>query len=261
MCFKRRDMIRVNFIILIISFFYLHPARANESQACDENVISAVAGWAKLKGEAHPVVSGACKAMPGKADTIIAAIAFDENGMPAEEGGVKIEVIALLKNGGVLAATRKEITEDSSTSVGQSSYTIDTAPYRISPDVRAFGVIFDSASRGPSCPEYFAGRELTLWVKEGDKLRPVFGTNLYGWINLDNNWCNKKFESASFTISVEKTTSHGFADLLLTAHVARVKDADGEYVETNKRTVKKVFHYDGVSYGTDMFNEFWYPKL
>jgi len=67
------------------------------------------------------------------------------------------------------------------------------------------------------------------------------------------------------TISVEKTSSHGFADLAITAHVTEVCNQDDEFSDTGKRTVRKVVKYDGQSYDSSI-HQFWqlppsdYPK-
>ncbi len=143
------------------------------------------------------------------------------------------------------------------------SYRIDTAPYRLSPDVRAFGVVFTSSARGPSCPDANTGEELTLWVREGGRIRPVFGTNLYGWVSVEGDACgpgtgDARSEDARMTIAVEKTSSHGFADLSITAHITKTQRKNGDYSDTGKRTARTIVHYDGKSYGIDMFRNFWY---
>lgn len=55
-----------------------------------------------------------------------------------------------------------------------------------------------------------------------------------------------------------KTSSHGFADLSITAHVTETQRKDGSYSETGKRTARTIVKYDGKSYGIDMFRDFWY---
>lgn len=253
-------MLKCFLCTLMLSFGYVGSVFSKETQACSDDVIAAVADWAKINTQNHPDISDACKVMPDKTDTTIAVAAFDVKSSPADDYGTKLQIVAIIKNGQVLTADRKEITEDSMTVVGEGSYTIDTAAYRLSPDTRAFGVIFDSDARGGSCPDYYAERELTLWVHDGNKLRAVLGTNLYGWVNLDDAWCNKKSESAHITLSVGKTINHGFYDLTLAAHVVKAEENNGEYTESGSRVIRKRLHYDGKTYGSDMFREFWYPK-
>ncbi|VWC19200.1 multidrug ABC transporter ATPase [Burkholderia lata] len=241
--------------------------QAADNQACDDATVVAVARWAGIanarlatRDTNRLVVASACKVMPNAPETTIAAVAFDslpKSKNPDESN--KLQVIALVEGGKVVAAERSVVEEDAATEIDASSYRIDTAPYRLSPDVRAFGVVFTSSARGPSCPDANASEELTLWVREGNRLRPVFGTNLAGWVNTDDKHAvcspggsDDAIVSATMTIGVEKTSSHGFADLSITARVDPPQRKD-------KRPVRTIVRYDGKSYGVDMYRNFWYP--
>jgi hypothetical protein len=250
---------------------FSNSARASEEQPCGDDVIASVAKWAGVKGKLAPwsddgglIAAASCKAMPDAPDTTIAAVAFDTNHVGPNSGGGDIrQIVALVKGGEVVAATRSTIEQDVLTEVG--SFHIDTAPYWLSPDVRAFGVVFDSSARGPSCADAAADQELTLYVREGRTLRPVFGTNLYGWVNTDPNSCGAGLEGehdadAYMTIAVGKTISHGFADLALSARVTRNDQKSQQRLETAKYTKRIVLHYDGKTYGVNMYRDFWYPS-
>ncbi|SFS04387.1 hypothetical protein SAMN05216570_1846 [Dyella sp. OK004] len=245
-------------------------AHADDAQPCDDGTIAAVARWAGIKGklvswdeQGGLIAAAACKAMPNAPGTMIAAIAFDTNHEgPGGDSGSKVQVIALVEAGKVVAADRSVIEEDALTAVG--SYRIDTAPYQLSPNVRAFGVVFTSSARGASCPDANAENELTLWIRDGDRLRAVMGTNLDGWTRVEGTACSAgtgdaRSESAHMTIAVEKTSSHGLADLSITAHITQTQRKNNEYSDTGKRTARTVLKYDGKSYGIDMFRNFWYP--
>jgi hypothetical protein len=250
---------------------FAQKAYADEVQTCDRQVIIAVARWAAIEGKLTSmaddgglIAAAACKVMPNAPQSTIAAVAFDANhGKPNSDTGRWTQVVALVESGKVVAANRSIIEEDTLTGVGANSYRIDVAPYRLSSEVRAFGVVFTSSGRGPSCPDASAEEELTLWVREGDSLRPVFGTNLRGWYVIEGCGCSmcngdSRSASADMTIGVEKTASHGFADLSITAHITlEQRKAGGESSETGKRTARTVLHYDGKSYGVDMFRRFW----
>ena len=263
-------MRRIVRFVPLLALLFAPWVHADDAQACGDDVVEAVARWGAVKGklvswdqdEDGLIAAAACKVMPNAPGTTIAAIAFDtkHEGRGGDTGS-KLQIVALVEAGKVVAAERAVIEEDAATAVG--SYRIDTAPYRLSPDVRAFGVVFTSGARGPSCPDASASDELTLWVREGQRLRAVFGTNLEGWVSVEGAACagagDARSESAHMTIAVEKTASHGFADLSLTAHITQAQRKNGEYADTGKRTVRTVLKYDGKSYGIDMFRDFWYP--
>lgn len=243
--------------------------QAADNQPCDDTAVTAVARWAGIasariatRDAGRLVISSACKVMPNAPQTTIAAVAFDS--LPKSKNpddSSKLQVIALVEGGKVVAAQRSVVEEDAATEIGESSYRIDTAPYRLSPDVRAFGVVFTSSARGPSCPDANASDELTLWVREGNRIRPVFGTNLYGWVSVEGEACgpgvgDARSEEARMTIAVEKSSSHGFADLSITAHITQTQRKDGDYSDTGERTARTIVKYDGKSYGIDMFRNF-----
>ncbi|RQR26115.1 multidrug ABC transporter ATPase [Burkholderia sp. Bp9143] len=245
--------------------------QAADNQPCDDAAITAVARWAGIasariatRDADRLVVASACKMMPDTPGTTIAAVAFDS--LPRSKNpdeSDKLQVIALVEGGKVVAANRSVVQEDAVTEIGENSYRIDTARYRLSPEVRAFGVVFTSSARGPSCPDANASDELTLWVREGNRIRPVFGTNLYGWVSVEGEACgpgagDARSEEAKMTIAVENTSSHGFADLSIAAHVTQTKREDGNYSDTGHRIARTVVKYDGKSYGIDMFRTFWY---
>ncbi|ABB12033.1 hypothetical protein [Burkholderia lata] len=245
--------------------------QAADSQVCGDDTVTAVARWAGIasarlatRDADRLVVASACKVMPNAPETTIAAVAFDS--LPKSKNpddSEKLQVVALVEGGKVVAAEKSVVQEDATTEIGENSYRIDTARYQLSPDLRAFGVVFTSSARGASCPDADADGELTLWVREGNHIRSVFGTNLRGWVSVEGESCgpgvgDASSEEARMTVAVDKTSSHGFADLSITAHITKTQRKDGEYSDTGKRTARTVVHYDGKTYGIDMFRNFWY---
>lgn len=239
-------------------------------QPCSDAAISAVARWAGVQGKLVSwdekgglIGAAACKPLPDAPGTTIAAIAFDtELEGPTQGDGNKLQVIALVEDGQVVAAHRSRIEEDATTAVGR--YEIDTARYHLAPGVRAFGTVFYSHALGSRCGDANTSRELTLWVREGRQLRPVLGTNLWGWVSIVGTPCMmdeelQRSQEAELSLAVEKTSSHGFADLALSARVTEHEARHGTRSERRQRRVRTVLRYDGQSYGSDMFRTFWYP--
>ena len=258
---------------LAVAFTPSAHALYEDKQPCDSGTVEAVARWAGVKGKLvswdEPdglIAAAACKVMPNAPGTTIAAIAFDINHEgPRRDDGNKMQIIALVEAGKVLVANRSTIVEDAITAVGD--YRIDTARYILSKDVRAFGVVFYSNVSGSRCAEGGASEELTLWIREGEHLRAIFGTNLSSWALIDGETCSLedndvRIQRSRMTIGIERTSSHGFADLSITAHVTEtLSNRDGDDSITGERTVRKVLKYDGQSYGPlNMFRTFWYPE-
>jgi hypothetical protein len=238
----------------LVVFVTLPNAYAEQERTCSDDVIATVARWAEISGDPAERVSAAtCKVMPNAPQTTIAVVAFD---IPSKklwpDQRAWLQAITLIENGKVVAGNRSTIEEDGLTAVGGYSYRIDTARYQLSPAVRAFGVVFSSDVVWPGAAQAYAGGELTLWIRDKDRLQPVFGTNLYGAISLDRYGLrsSENVIQASMTIGIEETSHHGFADLSITAHIEGYAD---------KRIARTIVRYDGKSYGIDMFQNFWYP--
>jgi hypothetical protein len=257
---KNHSMHKTFWLLALLVAAFMPSAHAHEKQwpsSCDGTTIKAVAAWAEVKGKA---ITEACTAMPNAPGTMIAAITFDfsHDEARAVDDGNYLHVYALVKASKVVAAYRFTA-EDNAV-----SYRIDTARYVLSKDIRAFGIVvrYNVNSR-PGCLDANDGGEiLTLWIREGEKLRPVFGINLDGWIRIEGEPCApRKSESARMTISTEKTASHGFADLAITAHVTQELCVDHEDCSvTEKRTARKIVKYDGKSYGSEYSSRFWWSQ-
>ncbi|MDR1849873.1 MAG: hypothetical protein LBQ75_07525 [Zoogloeaceae bacterium] len=269
-------------LLALLVAAFMPSAHANEAQPCDGETVKAVADWAgvegklvswdeELDGQWGLIAAAACKVMPNTPDTTIVAIAFDINHSGAPPlGGYEdlLQVIALVEAGKVIAANRAIFEQAINMIVGSNSYRIDTARYVLSGDVRAFGIVFDPFSPNEKCPDPIYGKNLTLWIREGENLRAVFETHLHGWGTIDAWSCRGQGlgkgegweESAKLTLSVEKTSSHGFADLAITAHVTRELCVDHEDCSvTEKHTARKIVKYDGKSYGSEYSSRFWWP--
>lgn len=131
------------------------------------------------------------------------------------------------------------------------SVEFDTARYKLTPEIRAFGVrvVFKGSSRVNPMDE----TSLSLYVKEGDALRPVLDRLVMYRYNgeWDGN-CAGERSSTLRTIEIGKTSSHGYADLIVksvTTEVVGKGDPDTcEEKTTTGKPVLTTLHYDGKSY-------------
>jgi hypothetical protein len=256
--------------LLVVAFMSF--AHADDAQTCDDETIQAIAAWAGVEGkllisnrvspDGEPdglIAAAACKVMPNAPGTTIAAIAFGHYLDEHIYDGRQMKIIALVEAGKVVAANRSTIERDFSLNM-VNLYRIDTAPYILSKEVRAFGVASTAADAplGWGCSTGgFAGFTLTLWIREGENLRALFGIHRDLWRYgpcVGEDWEEGAY---NITLAVEKTSSHGFADLAVTAHVKQTNLIDNS--EISRRTVRKVVKYDGQSYrGIDDPYGFWW---
>ncbi|MBK5375545.1 hypothetical protein JFT81_12980 [Pseudomonas sp. TH43] len=135
--------------------------------------------------------------------------------------------------------------------VSLQELTLDTARYKLTPELRAFGVRATLSNGSRLIP--LEENQLSLYVREGAKLRPVLSQLVvyrYGG-EWDGECTGERYET-SRTLEIGKTSSHGYADLIVktqetgTSNV--VKGADCEDKITVYDPVLTTLRYDGKSY-------------
>jgi hypothetical protein len=227
------------------------------SQSCAAPIVAAIAKRAGIAPDTG-VVSAACKPWPAEPQATIAAIAFDLG--TADQ---KTLVVATLDTATqrVTRSDRQEVIEDAVTEFGEGSLGIDTAPYRLADNVRAFGVRFGSVARGASCGEGYWSDELTLFVPEAGALRSVLqglamqhAQALQGCFGPGNNG-DLVYDDAYLTLGMANTQSHGLRDLVVTARIYR----NGRETDKQKPTAveRRVLHYDGKQYRDTKMPPWW----
>jgi hypothetical protein len=198
-------------------------------------------------GRATPLVASACKADPAQPGNTYVALAYDEG-----EPDTKTLVLAITGGDRVLANYRGEITEDATLALQSDSLRIDTAPYRLAKDVRAFGLDL-SGWQSPNCGDGGTGPTRSLYIREGKYIRPVL-THMYlsSWryIAQGQGRCNPMapadaptiIEETTYSLSVLPGVTHGFHDLRVTARSSR---DDGKPSEAGGNSTLK---YTGKQY-------------
>ena len=196
------------------------------------------------------IVAGVCKPWPGDTSKVIAAFAYSSNGQKYEEEQ-KIDIyIAIFdkKNKQISASYKYEHSLGEPGGLG--SIMIDTAPYRLSSTVRAFGI--DVTNRNhPPCADGGAGAERTLYVQEGKVLRPILVIDPMSKYRLIKGFnCGSPdpdseniSEDTYRSIGIADSITNGYRDIIITSKSSR---DDGKH--TSQRTSRHEFRYDGKYY-------------
>jgi hypothetical protein len=130
---------------------------------------------------------------------------------------------------------------------------VDTARYTLASDARAFGlrIVRQRSSR----VNPYSNEMLTLYVPRGPRLAKVLdGIEL----TLERGeWdanCAGNFETVRGSLSIARSTSNGYADLLLRQSRTETRSsAQGDECVTQERPAKfssQMLHYDGTVYRT-----------
>ncbi|WP_233198847.1 MULTISPECIES: hypothetical protein [Luteimonas] len=247
------------------------PGVVFAAEACPAPIIRALADASLLPADGAPaLVAQACRVWPFDPALSLAAVAYP---LPASEAPVPRElrlVVAVLgtQDTRPLAVHTTDLAEDAVFALDADGLRLDTARYDLAPGVRAFGVVLRSAAPGASCPDGRFNDELTLYVRNGSALRPVFSSYLELWQRIEGEPCSWTLdqrlvtEDAALSIGVEPGTHHGYADLRVIANVSRTERAtgsSGDDAVTTQRRASRVVHYDGARYDVDALHNgfFW----
>ncbi|NYH07600.1 hypothetical protein [Pseudomonas moraviensis] len=233
-------------------------------------VKSGVVGWVALCGSLMagqvladcvpaPVTGdldfSVCKEWPAYPGLNISANAkFERSSVPggADTSGTYDFNLSVLKSDQTKpVATYHQASAFFSGGVALRELSLDTARYKLTPEVRAFGVRvqFTNSSRLNPLEE----THLSLYVREGEKLRPVLSQLVvyeYGG-EWDGDCAGERYETTR-TVEIAKTSSHGYADLIIkTKTTGTTNVVEGNTCE-DKISVSSpeltTLRYDGKSY-------------
>lgn len=244
-------------LLSLIAVFISASAVAKSGEnKCSEGIHGAVKRYLGInsflpRDQGGTIVAEACKSWPYDKRLLLAVVAYD-NGIEYE----KSLVVAILDEKAlrVVAGYRGVISEDAVTEAGEGSLQLDTAKYQLSEGLRAFGLRFTNTARGPSCADGASWDELTLFIQEKSRLRPVFRRPtqfqeaLRGCIGSATG--HDVWEYGVRSISVADTKSNGLADLLITETITVDGNAEPmpKDIDTKKRTRSYLMKYDGKEY-------------
>jgi hypothetical protein len=231
-----------------------------KAQPCDAETLAVVGKSMGQQGfrppsidddEHAPVVAAACKALPNDKRIILVAVGYLLPGEQADDKKGLLVAMLDTQAGKLIHSFKKTIEEDSVTQLGRNSLWLDTAPYLIAPDVRAFGLVFTSEAPAPRGAEGWGSEELVLFVPDADALKPIFQLVLDWWEKNDEGSDESSRVQHSYTVGVGDRVSHGSKDLIVNETI-ETGAADGK-VSSEKR--HHVVRFDGSVYTT---TEPWY---
>lgn len=237
---------------LFIALFFIGKASGlTNDQECAEDIFDISARYLKLKDFSYKdkngiIIAASCKASPTNPNLILSVFAYDS--AIEDEKNLLVAIIDE-KRGLIISSYKSVMIQDQTTRFSEASFKLDTSRYQLSDKLRAFGVRFNSQAI-PSCDEEGGGNDnLTLYVKEGQKLRAVFDLYMNRYRVIEGSRCNPNselfMEEAYLTVAVQRSSMNGFADLLITAKI------DSERVEHH------LLRYDGKRYQTEPKKPWW----
>ncbi|MEG9476288.1 hypothetical protein [Mannheimia indoligenes] len=227
------------FSILVLSAaVYAESSDSHKEQQCSEEHNKIIAQYLDVSTEelSHRTLDFACKLDPNnKTETLVSYAVVeakytkenygnDQNNTPKWEF-----LVARLNNQEILQSWKAEQEIDAAVDVSVGSLKIDTARYILNKNVRAFGVRFNNATRGPSAPEYSSNDNLMLFIAENNALKLIFDYPMQTWHIVDSE--EAKTESAEIVLEMDtKNQTNGFNDIILKADITQRVWSKGVYM-------------------------------
>jgi hypothetical protein len=199
----------------------------------------------------------ACKPMPSTPGRSIVALSSLAQGLEegeagsSDDGSYDVDLAVVDSDTGRVQSRLLLEKAYESDAVRFEGVQIDTARYRLSPKVRAFGL---RAGHSGSSSAFPSGESaLSLFVEEGNRLRRVL-TDLVVYTyhgEWDGN-CAGHSTQLRRAVAIAPTSSKGFADLLVTTSTAETEShrAGDECQDdsTAPAVTRTLLHFDGKTY-------------
>jgi len=260
----RSTSIRVLACLLVLGTLDA-PAWSQDSLTpprCSAGIAASVANNVGIKLPAvndDNLSAATCKQWPYQQDNVLSAFAFDQG-----TEGQKTFVVAIVdgRTGKVRSSYKRRVEEDALVEFGSHSLAIDTAPYQLAKNLRAFGVRFNSAARGASCPDAAWSDELTLFVPAGSGLRPVLHGLPMSRYQADSGCLGNGprepiYDEAKLFLNLATTRSHGFRDLLVRAKITRIEKGGRK---KPAKTESYLLRYNGQTYEGAQPAPWWFSS-
>lgn len=193
----------------------------------------------------------ACKVWPANPAHTLAVLPLRQKGSTEENTVYDVEVVVADSRSGNITAHRFEKAAFTSDANVLRSLALDTAPWRLAPQVIAFGI--RAEYQGTSRVNPFSQTTLSLYVMDGATLRKVIDT-LATQIS-DGQWdgnCAGRFTDTSRTLSMGPADVSGYATLVVSEKTVTTTNqrARGDCAsrETTSRRPGVAIGYDGTRY-------------
>ncbi|VVE56618.1 PA3715 family protein [Pandoraea sputorum] len=193
----------------------------------------------------------ACKVWPANPSQTLAVLPLPHKGGTDDETVYDMEIVVANSQSGKVVAHRFEKAAFRSDAIVLRSLALDTAPWRLAPQVVAFGVRAEHAGTSRVAP--FSQTTLGLYVIDGAMLRKVvdnLATQTSGG-QWDGN-CAGSFTDTARAISVGPAGKSGYATLVVSEKTVtttnRPARGDCESKESTSKRPNVPIEYDGTHY-------------
>lgn len=209
--------------------------------------------WAKTLQPGRTVDTdfAICKVWPANPAQTLAVLPMPQAGGTDDDKVYDVEVLVADSESGKILAHRFEKAAITSDAVMLRSVSLDTAPWRLAPQVLAFGV--RTTYEGSSRVNPFSQTALSLYVVDGAALRKVVANlaTQSGGGEWDGN-CAGSFHDTSRAVSVGAAGKGGYAKLVVSEKTTTTTNKptrnDCASKESTSKGANVTLEYDGSRY-------------
>lgn len=261
---------KVIFLMLLLSSTLTHAGE----MGCEDAIKLAfkhfnLKSLFKTNGELNKsnIITRDCRVLPNDKNTLLLGVIYDIPDNPTSDDKKSIVVMVDIVSQKIVSSYQYTIYHDGTFCVPTYRLALDLANYQLTPKIRAFGYRITNPGSCPACIN--SDDKLTLFVREGKNIRPIL-VNLAMGINRTIGGCNglnrakdSYMEVDFLTLGVEKTKSHGYADLLLKTKANYAYSPVGNEKRSFPETQNEYYllHYDGKQYRPVAQNQPWWVLL
>ncbi|VVE76377.1 PA3715 family protein [Pandoraea sputorum] len=193
----------------------------------------------------------ACKVWPANPAQTLAVLPLPQTGSTDDDKVYDVEIVVADSQSGKIVAHRFEKSALTSDAVVLRSVSLDTAPWRLAPQITAFGV--RAGYEGSSRVNPFSQTTLSLYVIDGATLRKIVDNlaTQVGGGEWDGN-CAGSFSDTSRAISVGPVGKAGYAVLVVSEKTVTTTNKPTRNDCASKESMAKrpnvSLEYDGTRY-------------
>ncbi|VVE09461.1 hypothetical protein PIN31115_02539 [Pandoraea iniqua] len=193
----------------------------------------------------------ACKVWPANPAQTLAVLPLPQKGSTDDDKVYDVEVLVADSQTGKIIAHNFESAAITSDAVQLRSLSLDTAPWRLTPQIVAFGV--RATYEGSSRVNPFSQTTVSLYVVDGAKLRKVVNNlaTQQGGGEWDGN-CAGSFSDTSRAVSVGAAGKAGYAKLIVSEKTVTTTNKptrnDCASKESTSKGANVTLDYDGSQY-------------
>ncbi|MDO6705820.1 hypothetical protein [Photobacterium sp. 1_MG-2023] len=194
-----------------------------------------------------------CKTHPQHEDIVFASYIRSQHKTERHQNYLWRVLLLDSPSGKVISSYKDVIVEGGDTEIKSTSIQLDTARYYLDDNTRALGIRLNVGT-APRCANFLVDDYLTLFVQDGDNLKPVLkNMPTYFWYLAEGDHCNDyqgviKERTVKTVLHLLNSDSNGFRDIRLSNKIEEMTHYkyNDEQVETKR--VNKVIKYNGVQY-------------